>query len=312
MFAAVRLVIKLESVSNKREMAHQPIIIEIADMVFAVEFDCDPVSITVINPLKAFMSAREPEVTIRMASTCPSWIELHEENKTFDSESHWSLYRVDGKSVLITSTDDATQIPDHMVVFDPVLKSVEASGGSFAHLSSDEIILNDLLEYPLSQLLMTCLLAEGRGLMVHACGIDDGGRGYLFAGNSGEGKSTLAMLWKDDAVILNDDRIALCRREGRFWLFGTPWHGDYTSVSQRGVPLEKVFFVGSSNINIASPVKHGTAVPMLLVRSFPPLWDVDGMSFTLDFIERLTREVPFYTLGFVPDHNIVDFVRCAK
>jgi hypothetical protein len=159
---------------------------------------------------------------------------------------------------------------------------------------------------------MVCLLAQGRGLMMHACGIDDGGRGYLFAGNSTHGKTTTARLWKNHATILNDDRIVLRHREGRFWMYGTPWHGDYSGVSPHGVPLEKIFFLRHAQANAAHP-SHGTAaVSMLLARAFPPLWDQTGMLFTLDFCAELVKTVPSYELGFVPNDDILDYVRCLS
>jgi hypothetical protein len=169
----------------------------------------------------------------------------------------------------------------------------------------------DPLQYPLAEVLMVCLLARGRGLMMHACGIDDGGRGFLFAGNSTHGKTTLARLWRDQATVLNDDRIVLRQREGRFWMYGTPWHGDYSGVSAQGVPLEKVFFLRHAKGNQARQVGKLTAASMLLARSVPPLWDADGMGFTLDFLAQLAEAVPCYELGFAPDERAVEYVRCV-
>jgi hypothetical protein len=51
------------------------------------------------------------------------------------------------------------------------------------------------VSHPLDQLLVINLLSLGRGLLVHACGIDANGRGYVFLGASREGKSTTARLW---------------------------------------------------------------------------------------------------------------------
>src|SRR5262249_20236905 len=68
----------------------------------------------------------------------------------------------------------------------------------------------DPLEYPLDELLVIHYLARERGLEVHACGVRDAdGRGYLFAGQSGAGKSTIARLWLGEpaATILSDDRV---------------------------------------------------------------------------------------------------------
>jgi len=148
--------------------------------------------------------------------------------------------------------------------------------------------------------------------MVHACGIDDGGRGYLFAGNSTHGKTTMARLWQDEALILNDDRIVLRRRGGRFWMYGMPWHGDYTGVSPQGVPLDKVFFLRHAEANEVHRREDVAACSMLLTRCFPPLWDAEGMRFTLDFCAQLVADVPCYELGFVPDKNVLDLVRCVE
>ena len=70
--------------------------------------------------------------------------------------------------------------------------------------------------------LMINLLGKGRGVLVHSCGIDVNGDGYLFAGNSTNGKSTLAELWKDHGKILNDDRIVIRFWDGQFWMYSTP------------------------------------------------------------------------------------------
>jgi hypothetical protein len=148
--------------------------------------------------------------------------------------------------------------------------------------------------------------------MVHACGIDDGGRGYLFAGNSTHGKTTMAGLWQDRAVILNDDRIVLRQREDRFWMYGTPWHGDHTQVSPHGVPLDRLFFLRHAGDHCAWRKEGALASSMLLARCFPPLWDADGMRFTLDFCARLTEAVPCYELGFRPDPGVVEYVRCVR
>jgi len=293
-------------------MGCEPISLEIAEAVFAIEFDGCSDAPPVGDAIQSFFCTGKPQTTIHVRNLGHLNITLSEENQVFHSGAHWRLHRVDGKTVLVSALGPSTASPDSVVIFDPDFGDVEAYVNFSGPRRRGEILMADPRDQRLSQVFMICFLARKRGLLLHACGVNDNGRGYLFVGNSGDGKSTIAKLWAGHAEVLNDDRIILRPRNRGFWIFGTPWHGEYKSVSHRGVPLEKVFFLGSSNINIVSPVKDATAVQMLLVRSFPPLWDIDGMSFTLGFIERLTREVPFYTLGFVPDRNIVDFVRCVK
>ena len=119
----------------------------------------------------------------------------------------------------------------------------------------------------------------------------------------------MAGIWRDEATVLNDDRIVLRWRDGRFWMYGTPWHGDYSGVSPRGVPLEKLFFLRHAAGNELRHREGTAAATKLLARSFLPLWDAEGMAFSLDFCARVTQAVPCHELGFVPDRDVIDFVR---
>ena len=86
----------------------------------------------------------------------------------------------------------------------------------------------DPIEYPLDELLVANLLGRGRGVELHGCGvIDHSGRGHLFVGQSGAGKTTTARMWGDDArEIVSDDRVIVREEDGRLWMHGTPWHGE--------------------------------------------------------------------------------------
>jgi len=95
-------------------------------------------------------------------------------------------------------------------------------------------------------------------------------------------------------------------------MYGTPWHGDYTGVAPHGVPLEKIFFLNHASENSAQQVKGVNAASKLVARAFPPLWDQEGMAFSLDFCADLVKNVPCYELGFVPSGDVMDFVRCLS
>jgi len=164
----------------------------------------------------------------------------------------------------------------------------------------------------LAELLMMNLLSLSRGALLHACGVSDKGRGLLFVGKSGAGKSTMAELWRDEegATILSDDRVIVREQEGRFWAYGTPWHGDAGFCSPQSVPLDAMFVIrhgGENSIMRLEEVRQ--VVSSLLVRSFPTFWNAEGMAFTLGFLERMSQGVPCYDLGFLPDKGIVQLVR---
>jgi hypothetical protein len=283
-----------------------------AGIVFAMSSDWSVESIRLEELYRHFLYAAEPDVTIHARYDGLPQIPLRVEDRVFDSEMVWSLYRIGDKNVFVFKSPVLGPLPYRVAVFDADFQRGEVYTRALEPERSADGLLPSPLEFPLSQVLMVCLLAQGRGLMVHACGVDDGGRGYLFAGNSTHGKTTMARLWKDQATILNDDRIVLRWLERRFWMYGTPWHGDYGRVAARRVPLDRLFFLRHAEANEVQGREAVTAASMLLARCFLPLWNAEGMRFTLDFCAQLVGAVPCYDLGFVPDRSVVDFVRCVR
>ena len=288
-----------------------PLVFKIAEIVFALSRTPAVISPLIAGAYRDFLCAEEPQVSIQISYHGIPHMLLRDQSKVFDSELVWSLYEQDGKKAFALWSPSAGPRPYQLAIF----KGDFSQGEIFHRSSKTRMAPKDIassLGFPLSEVLMVCLLAQERGLMVHACGVDDGGRGYLFAGNSTHGKTTMARLWKGQARILNDDRIVLRQREGRLWMYGTPWHGEYSSVSPHGVPLAKIFFLRHNHANHIHQIAGATAASMLLARCFPPLWDAKGMHFTLDLCASLAETAPCYELGFTPDSSVVDFIRCVQ
>lgn len=233
--------------------------------------------------------------------------EARREEKIFDSKSTWSLYRSQKKYFLYDCSLELNSLPRKLLILEPDFNS----GDLFIKNSKiDQDLFPDPLGYPLNQILMIILLSLRKGVLLHACGINDSGRGYLFAGNSTHGKSTMAKLWSENhTTVLNDDRIIVREKEGELWMYGTPWHGDFNEVSPNGLPIRKIFFLRHDEKNSVVRKNGAEAVSMLLTRSFPPLWDQKGMDYTLSLLDRMANKLPCYELHFMPDKRIIDFVR---
>jgi hypothetical protein len=167
------------------------------------------------------------------------------------------------------------------------------------------------LEYPLDELLMIHRLSRGEGVEVHAVGIsDESGRGHLFLGHSGAGKSTTARLWLDrpGVRILSDDRIILRARDREIWMYGTPWHGDAGIASPDSAPLSSIYLLEHGNRNERVPLEPGRAAAELFTRSFVTHHSAEGIRFTLEFLDRVAREVPCSIFKFVPDESAVEAI----
>ena len=236
-------------------------------------------------------------------------------NQIWAPGERWGLYKRGKKFILpIDCHPEAMRLAilnesfSHgEVYFRPSLSTLSEN---LSEKSSQEQVSIAPFDYPLDEVVMINFLARGRGVILHSCGVADDGRGLLFAGVSGAGKSTLAKLWeKTDATLLSDDRIIVRRINGRFRMYGTPWHGDADIASPESVPLERLFFTEHASRNYVREVSPTYAAARLLVRCFPPFYDREGMEFTMDLLSQIAEEVPCCELGFVPDTGIIDFVR---
>jgi hypothetical protein len=109
---------------------------------------------------------------------------------------------------------------------------------------------------------------------------------------------------------LSDERIIVRELNGVHHVFGTPYPGlaRYMASPEHG-PLKGIFMLRQTPQNQVRRLNPVDAAAELVSCSFPPIWSVEGMGFTMDFAERLCRQVPCYELGFVPDPSVIPFVR---
>lgn len=259
-------------------------------------------------PYAPFLSCGAPDVVLDVRRAPPPL--PREGSLCFDNGSTWCMVKTSGMVTIYGHAyDDLPELNDEGLVMRPDF----THGTLYVQEPEREGTppLENPLRYPLDQVLTIHLLGAERGLLLHACGVLDGGRGYCFAGSSGRGKSTMARLWDGEATILNDDRIILRPTGGGFWMYGTPWHGTYPATSPEGCPLNELFLLAHGPENEIRRLPPAEAAGRLLQTSFPPLWDHEGMAWTLQLLDRLTTSVPVYELTFRPDEAVVPFVRQA-
>ncbi len=171
----------------------------------------------------------------------------------------------------------------------------------------------DPLAYPLDEVLLSNLLARGRGVELHGCGVvDHHGRGHLFVGQSGAGKSTTARLWGDDARdIVSDDRVVVREEEGTLWMYGTPWHGEASLSSPARAPLAGVYLLAQAAENELRALSRADGIARLFACAFPPFHDAGAIAFTMSMLDRIVTRVPVREFRFTLDRSAIDMVREA-
>jgi len=224
------------------------------------------------------------------------------EERIFDCPPIWALYRQNGNSIIKIAPD--LECLRRTLVLSPLIQNADL------YFDDEAGGFMDPFYGPTMEILMVNYLAQGKGCIVHACGIAREGKGLLFVGESGAGKSTIANLWDQETGvdILSDDRI-LVRKKGRhYWMYGTPWHGEAKFATPKAVRLEKIFFLRHGPTNAIGKTKGIDRVSQLLTGSFPPYWDAQGMAFTMALFSDLTHHVPCHELTFKPDKSALDLV----
>ena len=166
-------------------------------------------------------------------------------------------------------------------------------------------------------------LAGYGDVILHAAGVAVDGRGYCFAGSGGVGKSTLAATLMSASgsgahaaaaspaslVMLGEDQVILRYLDGRFWIYGTPWHIDPAFCSPLGVPLEKLFFLERTGENHVAPCTPLDGVARLLQTAFIPYYNRAGVATILDRLVLLAEQAPFYTLSYRLGADVMALVR---
>jgi hypothetical protein len=284
------------------------VLLQIADITTALVSDDPDLSGGPSGAASAFLvKDARPDATVRVA-----WGKLGERcdgQSVFDAGGLWQLYCQDHQFLFRFFSPSLGPVPYKTASFN----SSFTAGTVLLHRPYfDGRGAQYPLEYPLDELLLINLLAQGRGLEMHACGlIDRSGSGYLFAGQSGAGKTTVARLWRDQpgVTILSDDRIVLRAIGDRLWMYGTPWHGDEPLASPARVPLSRVFLLQQASRPALVPINKVEAAARLFASSFPPFHSRDGVRFSLALLDRLVHAIPCLELRFTPDSAVVDLPR---
>ncbi|MGD1152467.1 MAG: hypothetical protein ABR911_06290 [Syntrophales bacterium] len=159
------------------------------------------------------------------------------------------------------------------------------------------------------------VLGERNKFMVHGAGIGEkhGGGGFLFLGESGAGKTTIASFAGMDA-ILSDDAPVIGKEDGIFYIYSSPFSqvnmfeersSDYF---RKKVQLRKLLFLNKADELRVLPRERHTAM-MEMIKSHVHSFELLNRELRIsafNFCYDLCSCIPAYDLYFQENGNFWD------
>jgi len=275
----------------------------------AVDVEADlPIMDTTFEPkFELFRTAVDgpAEVVLRHHFSLPE-ISGEDLGREVYRKAPWAIYRKGTSWVYLMISPDPGDASLHRVmVFDDGHtrgRIYHPSDASFRKGGLDSLAL-----LPSDQLILARALPAFGGAFVHAAGVRMNGQGFVFAGPSEAGKSTIVKLIGARGEVLCDDRVIIRKEAAGFRVHGTWNHGEIPTVSPGSAPLRAVFFLRQAKMNRIERVDDPKAVLRdLLPRLARPLVSADWWEAVLAVAEEVVREVPFYDLFFDTSGAVVE------
>ena len=165
-------------------------------------------------------------------------------------------------------------------------------------------------------MIMYALATADRGTaLFHAAVVSHEGKGYMFLGPSGTGKSTHARLWLkyiEGSALVNDDNpvVRVIRppltpptQEGNFKVYGSPWSGKTPCYRNVSYPLGGIVVLSQAPYNKIHRLKGIEAYVALMSSISGKRWDeriADGLH---DTENKLASAIPVWHLECLPDEG---------
>jgi hypothetical protein len=183
--------------------------------------------------------------------------------------------------------------------------------GNYAEAASAAIVGKRKFALNNALMVLYALATAGLGTaLFHAACVNYKGRGYLFLGKSGTGKSTHARLWLkyiEGSELFNDDNpvVRLFEKDGKkvAIAYGSPWSGKTPCYKNVKFEMGAFVLLSQAPFNKISPLKGVSAYAAILPSISGMRWDreiADGLHQTQN---GLASNVPIWHLECLPDEE---------
>ena len=252
------------------------------------------------------VSEGEPVFTLTVRSEVPAWLE--------ETRSQWSM---------VTAVDELAPFYygytfEGKIIYEYLLTR-EIRAGYF--VMNKDYTEGDyypcpriggrttLFQVNTSLMIQYTFATAGLGtLLLHASVTRYQGRGNLFFGVSGTGKSTHSRLWHEfvpESDLMNDDNPIIRVEDGQFLVYGSPWSGKTLCYRNVVAPVNALVRLEQHPKNRIERLRSLQAYASIIAAVSTIRWNHDVMSLLIPTIERVAMNVPCFQLKCRPDEEAV-------
>ena len=151
-------------------------------------------------------------------------------------------------------------------------------------------------------------------LLLHASVTRYEGKGNLFFGVSGTGKSTHSRLWHEyvpGTDLMNDDNPVIRFENGGCFVYGSPWSGKTLCYRNVVAPVRALVRLEQAPVNAIERLEPLQAYASVIAAVSTIRWNHEIMSLLVPTIERVAMNVPCFRLRCRPDEEAVRVCREA-
>ena len=166
------------------------------------------------------------------------------------------------------------------------------------------------LPYPVDGLILYFLTSLKSDIMIHGSGVICDGKGWVFTGKSGSGKTTIAKIFDSSGDrVVHDDRLILVKEGARWKMHSTP---VYRNDEPRSAEVDHLWVISHGKSNISTPLTGAEAAGLILANCIQQNWDKDVSARLMSSVADLAASVKVSRLSFLPDSRVRDYLMARE
>ena len=166
------------------------------------------------------------------------------------------------------------------------------------------------LPYPVDGLILYFLTSMKGDIMIHGSGVISDGKGWIFTGKSGSGKTTMAKIFDSNGDrVVHDDRLILVKEGARWRMHSTP---VYRNDESRSAEVDHLWIISHGKSNISTPLSGAEAAGLIMANCIQQNWDREASARLMASVADLAASVRVSSLAFLPDNRVRDYLMARE